>query len=264
MKNRLLASLACLPLVIGACSDDNDASADDPADVAEPDTSAEPDAAGGGDASIADTGVADTGGLDDAGTTDSGAGDDSGLVGGPLPLTPTLCDDATNVDAVRGMMEQAGASSDMNADQIARMLEAPTEGPFYMVNLIHYRDQAEYADGRETDLTGREANALYSPTEFLTAIGARPVFMTEVANQIDGDDFIWDDVAVVEYPCPVAFFAMILNPDFQARAVHKDAGVEKTIVMVTNLTPVPARRTRTNLRAPSRQPLTTRRSISST
>ena len=52
-----------------------------------------------------------------------------------------------------------------------------------MVNLIKYREWAVYADGRETDLTGREANALYNPVEFLSAIGARVVFSTEVDDR---------------------------------------------------------------------------------
>jgi hypothetical protein len=120
---------------------------------------------------------------------------------------------------------------EINLEQVQRMMQAPTEGPFYMVNLIRYGDKAAYPDGRESDLTGREANALYSPIEFLAAIGARVVFSAEVDQQIDGDDPIWHDVAVVEYPCPVAFFAMIAHPDFQARAVHKKAGVETTYVM---------------------------------
>ena len=120
------------------------------------------------------------------------------------------------------------------------MLAAPTEGPFYMVNLIHFRELAVYPDGRETDLTGREANAIYSPTEFLAAIGARIVFNTDVDMQIDGDEPVWENVAIVEYPCPLAFFAMLADPEFQARSIHKDAGVETTIVLVTNLQPAGA------------------------
>ena len=34
--------------------------------------------------------------------------------------------------------------------------------PFLAVNLIKFKEKAEYADGRETDLTGREAYAIYS------------------------------------------------------------------------------------------------------
>ncbi len=159
----------------------------------------------------------------------------------PLVLTQDICEDASNMSVIqdsirwRGLMESSG----LNPDQVARMVAEPTRGPFYMLNLIRYRELAEYADGRETNLTGREANALYSPTEFLAAIGAGPVFYAPVENQVDGSDYLWEDVALVEYPCPAGFFAMITDPDFQARAIHKDAGVEKTIVMVTHLQPSP-------------------------
>ena len=36
------------------------------------------------------------------------------------------------------------------------------EGPVQMVNLLKYREKAEYEDGRETDLTGAEAYSLYA------------------------------------------------------------------------------------------------------
>ena len=85
-----------------------------------------------------------------------------------------------------------------------------------MANLIRYRDKAVYADGRETDLSGREANALYAPIDFLAAIGARIVYASE-ALESDG---VWDDIAIVEYPCPLAFFAMSSEPEFKARALH--------------------------------------------
>jgi hypothetical protein len=174
----------------------------------------------------------------DAGT----AGDSS--VSGPLELTPTLCNDPSNLQALQkalqGAGSEGGAFGGVNQAQLQRMLAAPTQGPFYMFNLIKYREKAKYPDGRDTDLTGRQANALYTPSEFIQAIGARIVFNTEVDNQIDGDDTKWDNIAIVEYPCPLAFFAMITNPEFQKRAIHKEAGVEKTIVLVTELVSVPA------------------------
>lgn len=168
---------------------------------------------------------------------DFGGGGPTG--GGPLELTPALCEDPYNMAILVNSPTwyQLMSSGQFNQEQIERMVAAPTDGPFYMVNLIRFREQAVYSDGRETDLTGREANALYSPSEFIQAIGARAVFTTEVDNQIDGEDFVWEEVAIVEYPCPVAFFAMLADPEFQARAIHKDAGVEKTIVMVTDLEP---------------------------
>ncbi|HBQ13503.1 MAG TPA: hypothetical protein DEF51_20965 [Myxococcales bacterium] len=184
------------------------------------------------DGTDADAGSA----LDAGGRTDAGEAP-------PIELTTTLCDDPSNLRAVLEASQGGEGSSPFggaNQSQIERMLAAPTEGPFYMFNLIRYRERAVYPDGRETDLTGREANALYSPVEFLQAIGARPVFITEVHDQIDGDDILWDEIAIVEYPCPLAFFAMLSQPEFQARAIHKEAGVERTIAIVTDLVPIPS------------------------
>ncbi|MEM9192949.1 MAG: hypothetical protein AAGF12_27490, partial [Myxococcota bacterium] len=164
----------------------------------------------------------------------------------PIELSNTLCDDPSLLPVLLetmgadGILTDSGPFGVVNGEQIQRMLDAPTEGPFYMVNLIRFREQAQYPDGRETDLTGREANNLYRPTEFLNAIGARVAFNTDVHSQIDGNDNLWENVAVVEYPCPLAFFAMLLDPEFQERSIHKDAGVERTIVMVTKLQPLPS------------------------
>ena len=186
---------------------------------------------------------------DDAGTeadaaaaSDEGAGGDA-VCPAAIELSTTLCDDPSKLQAVMGASqcgEGGGMFGGANQDQIERMLAAPTEGPFYMFNLLRYREQAVYPDGRETDLSGREANALYAPSEYLQAIGARPVFNTAVHNQIDGDEIVWDDIVIVEYPCPLAFFAMLSQPEFYERAVHKEAGVERTIAIVADLVPIPA------------------------
>ncbi|MEM6863166.1 MAG: hypothetical protein AAGD10_20045 [Myxococcota bacterium] len=163
-----------------------------------------------------------------------------------IELSPEICVDPARaqatVQALSGSASGgAGAGSlEMNIDQLQVLLSTPAEGPFYMVNLIKFREQAVYADGRQADLTGREANALYSPTEFLAAIGARVVFSTGVDQQLDGDEVLWEEVAIVEYPCPAAFLAMTMDPGFQERSIHKDAGVETTLVMFTELLPAPA------------------------
>ncbi|GEM_PF-525619 len=155
-------------------------------------------------------------------------------------LTSNICEDPSNLEAV---MEIINAQDDpsygeTNTEQVARMLQAPTEGPFYMVNLIKYRELAVYPDGRETDLTGREADALYSPIEFLTAIGARPVYVSDVTSDVVGEESTWDTVAIVEYPCPLAAFTMSANSEFRAREVNKDAGLEMSTVMVTHIRPL--------------------------
>ena len=55
-----------------------------------------------------------------------------------------------------------------------RLATTPPEddGPVWMVNLMKYRDVADYSDGRESTISGREADDLYTPLESL-AVSAR-------------------------------------------------------------------------------------------
>ena len=126
----------------------------------------------------------------------------------------------------------------VNEDQLRRMVEIDPadDGPFHMINLIKFREKADYRDGRETDLTGREADALYAPLEFLKEIGAKPVFVADVeTNLISLEGTEWEQIAVVRYPSRALFFQMTQDEAFQARAIHKEAGVEKTLVIVAHL-----------------------------
>ena len=99
-----------------------------------------------------------------------------------------------------------------------------------MVNLMQYRDVAEYADGRESTISGREADDMYAPIGPIAAVGAEIVFFAEVADQLLGDAPKWDRVAVVKYPTRRSFVEMQNAADFRELHEHKDAGMEATIV----------------------------------
>jgi hypothetical protein len=111
------------------------------------------------------------------------------------------------------------------------------DGPIWMVNLMRYRDKADYADGRDTDLSGREADDEYTPLGPLAAVGAEIVFVGEVEQQLLGEGPAWDRIGVVRYPTRRSFIEMQQRPDFQAKHVHKDAGMEATFVI--GCVPVP-------------------------
>ena len=68
-----------------------------------------------------------------------------------------------------------------------------------MVNLMKYREVADYPDGRASTISGQEADDLYAPIDILAEIGAKPVFFGDVDQQLLGDAPIWDRVAVVKY-----------------------------------------------------------------
>ena len=106
-----------------------------------------------------------------------------------------------------------------------------SDGPIWMVNLMKYHDLAQYEDGRTAQVSGREADNLYAPLKPLEAIGAEIVYIGDVDSKLLGDHRNWDRIAVVKYPTRNSFVAMQSREDFQKQHVHKEAGMQETIVM---------------------------------
>jgi hypothetical protein len=121
----------------------------------------------------------------------------------------------------------------VDLDYAMRLASTPPneDRPVWMVNLMKYRDVAEYADGRESTISGQEADDLYAPMGPLAAVGAQIVFLATVDTQLLGDEPQWDRVAIVMYPTGRSFVEMQEREDFRALHVHKEAGMEQTIVM---------------------------------
>lgn len=112
--------------------------------------------------------------------------------------------------------------------QMAGFMEPDDGAPIYMVNLLKYRDRAEYADGRDTDLSGRAAYALYSAgvSKCLAKVGGGLEFAGQVRRLMLGSvDELWDDVAIAMYPSRTAMLQMVQLPEYQDIAEHRAAGL---------------------------------------
>jgi hypothetical protein len=48
-----------------------------------------------------------------------------------------------------------------NKDQMDEFLEGDIDSPISMVNLLKFKEKAEYEDGRDTNLSGKEAYMIY-------------------------------------------------------------------------------------------------------
>ncbi len=107
------------------------------------------------------------------------------------------------------------------------------DGPVWMVNLMSYHEVAQYEDGNDEGISGREADDRYAPIDVLTDIGAEVVFVADVEDQLLGDSPKWDRIGIVKYPTRKSFIDMQSRPDFQEKHVHKEAGMAATIVMGT-------------------------------
>ena len=100
--------------------------------------------------------------------------------------------------------------------------------PLVMVNLLKFKDKAEYADGRDSDLTGAQAYALYSEvvSQMIVDLGGTLVHGGMVTNLLVGQvEELWDVVGLVEYPNPGAFREMIESDAYQVAHVHREAGL---------------------------------------
>ncbi len=106
-------------------------------------------------------------------------------------------------------------------------------GPMWALNLMKYRERAEYADGRESSISGMEADDVYAPHEHLREVGSRIVMMAPVLHQLVGDGHVWDRIAIAQYRDRMAMIEMSSNADFQKDEAHKEAGMDFTIVMAT-------------------------------
>ena len=113
-------------------------------------------------------------------------------------------------------------------DQIQELIEDGHDRPIYMVNLLKFKEKAEYEDGRATDLTGREAYAIYGAevVEHLANVGGKPVIGGDVTGLRLGEvEELWDVVAIAMYPNRKAMLTMITAPEYQKSAVHRSAGL---------------------------------------
>jgi uncharacterized protein (DUF1330 family) len=120
-------------------------------------------------------------------------------------------------------------------EQIQALLKSDLTGPIEMLNLLKFKDRAEYEDGRETDLSGREAYGLYAQqmVPFVESHGGKTLY-TSTPNQLmigDGE-LEWDAVGVMQYPSKEAFVKIAAgSPEVAEFAVHRTAGLAHQLLV---------------------------------
>ena len=113
-------------------------------------------------------------------------------------------------------------------EQMAGFMSPGPDGPISMVNLLKFKEKAVYKDGRETELTGQEAYALYSRgvMKTLATVGGKLVFSGDVSRLMLGEvEDLWDTVAIAQYPSRAEMLEMMQLPEYQEIAAHRTAGL---------------------------------------
>ena len=124
-------------------------------------------------------------------------------------------------------MEVTNAVSPSQA-QLEGFLDPNAKGPIYMLNLLSFREKAEYADGRETTLSGKEAYQIYAAgvSEVINQVGGHLVFGADIERLMLGEvETLWEQVAIAMYPSRAAMLEMIQMPEYAEISVHRTAGL---------------------------------------
>tara|TARA_B100001765_G_C19502054_1_gene340017 strand:+ start:1483 stop:1896 length:414 start_codon:yes stop_codon:yes gene_type:complete len=115
-----------------------------------------------------------------------------------------------------------------NQDQMEGFLEGDIETPIAMLNLLKFKEKAEYEDGRETNLTGKEAYSIYGNEvqEHLAKVGAETIFAGAVNRLMLGEvEDLWDTAVIARYPSRKAMLEMIMDSEYQESEKHRSAGL---------------------------------------
>ncbi|MFC0588092.1 DUF1330 domain-containing protein [Novosphingobium aquiterrae] len=123
------------------------------------------------------------------------------------------------------------AHIDPSRENWQRFKDLPRNTPIHMLNLIKFRDLAEYPEGHPNHgkgLTGREAYAIYAEgfQQVVANDGAAMVWSAPIECVVTGPEGEWDEAFVMGYPDSTVFMAMVKNTEYIRDVVpHRTAAV---------------------------------------
>jgi uncharacterized protein (DUF1330 family) len=116
-----------------------------------------------------------------------------------------------------------------NIDQFKALLAAPDDGPVVMLNLLKFKERAASGAG-----SGGEAYRRYgdAAVEMIEQRGGKVLWTGKAEQVLIGDPTQdWDAVLLVQYPSRAAFVEMTSSKEYDAVHEHREAGLERTIVV---------------------------------
>lgn len=128
---------------------------------------------------------------------------------------------------------------DPSPENFAAFKNLPRDEPIHMLNLLRYRDFAEYPQDHEhydNGWTGRRAYQEYGKTSgpIFERVGGSIVWRGAFQTMVTGpgaDEKVWHDGFVAQYPNSGAFFEMIKDADYQLAVVNRTAALVDSRLM---------------------------------
>ena len=121
---------------------------------------------------------------------------------------------------------------EVSPQQGAAFFGTPDEGPVVMLNLLRFRERADYSHAPDLEpvggCTGREAYERYmrEMLPLLEASGGAVLFSGTGAPFLIGPtDEVWDHVLLVRQASKAAFLAFASDPESQRITAHRTAAI---------------------------------------
>jgi uncharacterized protein (DUF1330 family) len=115
---------------------------------------------------------------------------------------------------------------DPERDQFEAFKALPRDEPIMMLNLLRFRGEAAYEDGRVA--TGVEAYAAYGrdSAPVFQRVGGEIIWRGKPEVMLIGPkDRQWDLIFIARYPSAGAFLEMVTDPKYREAVKHRQAAV---------------------------------------
>ncbi len=124
--------------------------------------------------------------------------------------------------------------------QIERHLQNTRTCKAYMINLLHTYKKAQYENG--TTVSGRTAYyrrygivalrsvLMQGGNLILSGRMGHPIIEVNAPKLTKG---IWEGIGTMEYPNPAKLFTLKNMPGYQKALTHRDAGLERTVLIIS-------------------------------
>nr|RAV90725.1 DUF1330 domain-containing protein [Aerococcus mictus] len=125
-----------------------------------------------------------------------------------------------------------------NREKLMELVNSKDTSPIVMVNLLKFRDIAEYKDGRDEKISGREAYMRYGAKmqPLVESRGGRFLVSAALKEVVIGEvEGLWDVVALMEYPSAAEFVAIASSPEVAEIGVDREAGLAGQLLILSNL-----------------------------
>ena len=122
------------------------------------------------------------------------------------------------------------------AKQMEGFLSPDAVEPIFMVNLLKFRERAKYEDGRDSELTGRDAyqSCATGVARLIREVGGQLCFGADVTRLMLGAvEELLDEVAITMYPSRKAMLQMIQMPEYAEISFHRSAGLSGQLNLQT-------------------------------